>query len=105
MSSAFPICESIGLKLVGGRLLPGPTGAAAAFYMYEALGRALHIYSAPALRRKARCATSMATASPPSIGWTTSVAYVVSGPADREQLEKVTKTVYEQIDKTGARKS
>ncbi|MGA9124811.1 MAG: anti-sigma factor, partial [Pseudolabrys sp.] len=29
-----PDLQSIGLKLVGGRLLPGPTGAAA-FYMYE----------------------------------------------------------------------
>jgi hypothetical protein len=33
------------------------------------------------------------------------VAYVVSGPDDREALEKVTKSVYEQVDKTGARKS
>ncbi len=32
------------------------------------------------------------------------VAYVVSGPADRDALEKVTKSVYEQVDTTGARK-
>jgi anti-sigma factor RsiW len=32
------------------------------------------------------------------------VAYVVSGPADRERLEKVTKAAYEQVDKTGAKK-
>jgi hypothetical protein len=30
---------------------------------------------------------------------------VVSGPADRDRLEKVTKTVYEQVDKSGGRKS
>ena len=30
----IPDLQSIGLKLIGGRLLPGPTGAAA-FYMYE----------------------------------------------------------------------
>ncbi len=29
-----PNLEGVGLKLVGGRLLPGPTGAAA-FFMYE----------------------------------------------------------------------
>jgi hypothetical protein len=29
---------------------------------------------------------------------------VVSGPADRERLEKVTKAAYEQVDKTGAKK-
>jgi len=32
------------------------------------------------------------------------IAYVVSGPANREQLETVTKVVYEQIDKSAARK-
>jgi hypothetical protein len=29
---------------------------------------------------------------------------VISGPADRERLEKVTKAAYEQVDKTGAKK-
>jgi anti-sigma factor RsiW len=33
------------------------------------------------------------------------VAYVVSGPADRDRLEKVTQTVYEQVDKSGVKKS
>jgi anti-sigma factor RsiW len=33
------------------------------------------------------------------------VAYAVSGPADRDQLEKVAKTVYEQVDRSGAKKS
>jgi anti-sigma factor RsiW len=33
------------------------------------------------------------------------VAYAVSGPANREQLEKVAKTVYDQVDTSGARKS
>ena len=32
------------------------------------------------------------------------IAYVVSGPADRDRLEQVTKTIYEQVD-TGSRKS
>jgi hypothetical protein len=30
---------------------------------------------------------------------------VVSGPAERDRLETVTKSVYDQIDKSGARKS
>jgi hypothetical protein len=29
----------------------------------------------------------------------------VSGPADRDKLEQVTKAVYEQIDKSGPKKS
>src|SRR4051794_24459651 len=42
-----PELESIGLKLVGGRLLPGPRGEAAAFYMYEnASGERFTIYCA-----------------------------------------------------------
>jgi anti-sigma factor RsiW len=43
-----PDLQSVGLKLVGGRLLPGPTGAAA-FYMYEgASGERFTIYCAKA---------------------------------------------------------
>src|SRR5262249_37175547 len=42
----FPGLQSIGLKLVGGRLLPGPTGAGA-FYMYEsASGERFTMYCA-----------------------------------------------------------
>jgi len=32
------------------------------------------------------------------------IAYVISGPADRERLETVTKAAYEQVDKTGTKK-
>ena len=32
-------------------------------------------------------------------------AYVVSGPADRDRLEQIAKAVYEQVDKSAARKS
>jgi anti-sigma factor RsiW len=31
--------------------------------------------------------------------------YVVSGPDNRARLEKVTKSIYEQVDKSGAKKS
>ena len=45
----IPDLQSIGLKLVGGRLLPGPTGEAAAFYMYEGkTGERFTIYCAKA---------------------------------------------------------
>ena len=33
------------------------------------------------------------------------VGYVVSGPAERQRLETVTKLIYEQIERNGARKS
>jgi anti-sigma factor RsiW len=101
-----PDLESMGLKLVGGRLLPGPTGAAAAFYMYEgASGERFTVYSAPA--------TSPETALRFKEGdrfsafyWVDDKhAYVVSGPADKDRLKTVTRAVWEQIDKSGARKS
>ena len=100
-----PDLQSIGLKLVGGRLLPGPTGAAA-FYMYEGpSGERFTIYCAnattpeTALRYRSKDSTA-------AFYWVDDkVAYVVSGPADRDRLEAVTKSVWEQVDKSGGRKS
>ena len=94
------------LSIVGGRLLPGPTGAAAAFYMYEGnSGERFTIY----------CATTAATKSGlryrhddrfAAFYWVDdNHAYVVSGPADRERLEKVTKAAWEQIDRAEGKKS
>ncbi|MGB7259308.1 MAG: anti-sigma factor [Pseudolabrys sp.] len=101
-----PELQSIGLKLVGGRLLPGPTGEAAAFYMYEGpSGERFTIYCArstspeTALRYKDEARAA-------AFYWVdNNVAYVVSGPADRDRLKKITEAVYEQIDKGGGRKS
>ncbi len=100
-----PDLQSLGLKLVGGRLLPGATGAAA-FYMYEgASGERFTIYCAKAAEQ----ATALHFKGGDNIAafyWVDDkIAYVVSGPADRERLEKVTKSAYEQIDKTGGKKS
>src|SRR6476660_118524 len=99
-----PDLQSIGLKLVGGRLLPGPTGAAA-FYMYEgASGERFTMYCAktdePGTALRYTGSDQFA-----AFYWVDDkIAYVMSGPSDREQLEKVTKAVYEQVDKTGAKK-
>jgi anti-sigma factor RsiW len=101
----IPDLQSLGLKLVGGRLLPGPTGAAA-FYMYEGpSGERYTIYCAKAgaaetaLRYKENERYS-------AFYWVDDKhAYVVSGPAEREKLEQVSKAIYDQVDRTGARKS
>lgn len=93
-----PNLESVGLKLVGGRLLPGPTGPAA-FLMYEsANGERYTIYcgrsSAPetALRYSER---DNATA----VYWAShDVAYVISGSGDRKRLGAVAVQAYEQLD-------
>jgi len=102
----IPDLQAMGLKLVGGRLLPGPTGVAAAFYMYEgASGERFTIYSAPAgspetaLRYQQRDRFA-------AFYWVDDKhAYVVSGPANRDQLEKVTKAAWEQIDGGRGKKS
>jgi anti-sigma factor RsiW len=102
----IPDLQAMGLKLVGGRLLPGPTGEAAAFYMYEGKsGERFTLYCAKAKAAETalRYKDSDRVA---AFYWVDDkVAYVVSGPADRDRLEQVTKAVYEQIDKTGSRKS
>jgi anti-sigma factor RsiW len=100
-----PDLQSIGLKLVGGRLLPGPTGAAAV-YMYEgASGERFTIYCA---RASAPPSAFRYTAGERAAAfyWNDGkIAYVVSGPADRERLEKVAKAAYEQIERDDAKRS
>ena len=103
----IPDLQSIGLKLVGGRLLPGPTGAAA-FYMYEGpSGERYTIYCAKATAAAPETALRYRSGQQQAaFYWVDNqVAYVVSGPANRERLEKITKIVYEQLDKSGAKKS
>jgi anti-sigma factor RsiW len=93
-----PNLTRLGLKLVGGRLLPGPTGAAA-FFMYEnASGERFTIYSArsngpdTAMRYNVSGTCS-------AFYWVDGdVAYVVSGPPNREVLSKVAAAAYEQFD-------
>ena len=99
-----PDLQTIGLKLVGGRLLPGPTGAAA-FYMYEGpSGERFTVYCAKAKATETALRFKSGDSSAAFYFVDDKVAYVVSGPADRDALEKVTKSVYEQVDKSGARK-
>ena len=101
----IPDLSAMGLKLVGGRLLPGPDGAAA-FYMYEGKsGERFTIYcsrtKAPETALRYRDADRLA-----AFYWVdNNQAYVVSGPADRERMEKITKAIYEQVDRAPARKS
>jgi len=99
-----PDLQSIDLKLVGGRLLPGPTGAAA-FYMYESpSGERFTIYCAKADTPETALRYTGGEKVAAFYWVDDKIAYVVSGPADRERLERVTKAAYEQIDKTGAKK-
>lgn len=94
-----PNLERLGLTLVGGRLLPAPAGAAAAFLMYEsASGERFTIYCA----RSNTANTAMhynAKEKASAFSWADdNIAYVVSGDAERSRLWKVAAAAYEQIE-------
>ena len=94
--------HATGLKLVGGRLLPGPAGPAS-FLMYEsASGERFTVYTAKAETE----ATQMRYTKQDSNGalfWADrGVGYVVSGGSDRERLMQVARIVYDQAEKNGS---
>jgi anti-sigma factor RsiW len=96
-----PVLDATGLKLVGGRLLPGPTGPAS-FLMYEsASGERFTVYTS----RASTETTQMRYARQDNDGalfWADNgVGYVVSGGTDRDRLTQVARLVYEQTEKTG----
>ena len=96
-----PELDATGLKLVGGRLLPGPTGPAS-FLMYEsASGERFTVYAA----RAGTVTTQMRYATQDNDGamfWADNgVGYVVSGGSDRERLTQVARLVYDQTEKSG----
>lgn len=96
-----PELEAAGLKLVGGRLLPGPNGPAS-FLMYEGpSGERFTIYAAKASTE----ATQMRYTTEGGTGalfWADrGVGYVVSGGSDRERLTQVARLVYDQTGKLG----
>jgi len=94
-----PDLETRGLRLVGGRLLPGPFGPAALFMYEGSTGERFTIYyartdSAPTALRY-RAAERFA-----AVYWVEhGLAYVVSGPKERERLLAVAQAAYDQIDK------
>ena len=93
--------ELAGLKLVGGRLLPGPSGPAS-FLMYEsASGERFTVYTAKAETEATQMRYS-AQGSDSALFWADrGVAYVVSGAVDRGRLTQVAQAVYDQMEKSG----
>lgn len=93
--------ELAGLKLVGGRLLPGPTGPAS-FLMYEsASGERFTIYTAKS-EAEATQMRYAAQGSESALFWADrGVGYVVSGGNDRGRLTQIAQAVYDQMEKNG----
>ncbi|MGQ0681088.1 anti-sigma factor family protein [Bradyrhizobium sp.] len=96
-----PELESAGLKLVGGRLLPGPAGPAS-FLMYEGpSGERFTVYAARATveTTQMRYATQ---GRDNALFWAEhGVGFVVSGSSDRDRLTQVAKLVYDESEKLG----
>ena len=96
-----PDLEGTGLKLVGGRLLPGPSGPAS-FLMYEGpSGERFTLYTARAAAGSAEMRYT-ARDNDGALSWTErGVGYVVTGGSDRERLNQVARSVYDQADRIG----
>jgi anti-sigma factor RsiW len=93
-----PDLTTFGLRLLGGRLLPGPNGPAALF-MYEGPnGDRYTIYASKLpVPQTALHYNTMERIT--AAQWVESeFGYVVSGPADRNRIAKIAQSVYEQME-------
>ena len=96
-----PELDATGLKLVGGRLLPGPTGPAS-FLMYEsASGERFTLYASRAQTGTAQMRYTAAENSGAMYWSEDGVGYVLSGPTDKDRLHQVARLVYDQTEKKG----
>ena len=90
-----------GLKLVGGRLLPGPSGPAS-FLMYESTScERFTVYTAQAEAETTQMRYA-AEGRDGALFWADrGVGYVVSGGSDRGRLTQIAQAVYDQMEKSG----
>jgi anti-sigma factor RsiW len=96
-----PELDATGLKLVGGRLLPGPSGPAS-FLMYEnASGERFTLYTSRAKTGTAQMRYTVAENSGAMYWSEDGVDYVLSGPSDKGRLDQVARLVYDQTEKNG----
>ncbi|MGJ4946141.1 anti-sigma factor family protein [Bradyrhizobium sp. HKCCYLS1011] len=96
-----PELQSTGLKLVGGRLLPGPSGPAS-FLMYESpSGERFTVYATKTTTEAMQMRyTSEGTTG--ALFWADrGVGYVVIGGSDRQRLTQVAQQVYDQTERSG----
>src|SRR4051812_23290394 len=96
-----PELDGTGLKLVGGRLLPGP-GGPASFLMYEGpTGERFTLYTSRAKPETAQMRYTAADNSGAMYWSEAGVGYVLSGPGDKDRLTQVARLVYDQSEKKG----
>jgi anti-sigma factor RsiW len=97
-----PELEKQGLKLVGGRLLPGPTGPSA-FFMYEnPSGERFTLYCGH-ISGGETALRYMTGGQNAAYYWVDqNMAYVLSGPVETGKLHEVAQAAYDQIDRRTA---
>jgi anti-sigma factor RsiW len=94
-----PELDKVGLKLVGGRLLPGPTGATA-FFMYEGpSGERFTLYCGRTADQETALRYTIGRENAAYYWVDRNVAYVLSGPAEQDRLRDIAQTAYDQIDR------
>jgi anti-sigma factor RsiW len=94
-----PELDKVGLKLVGGRLLPGPTGATA-FFMYETpTGERFTLYCGHTTDRETALRYTTGEQNAAYYWVDRNLAYVLSGPAERDKLYAIAQAAYDQIDR------
>jgi anti-sigma factor RsiW len=94
----IPELDKMGLKLVGGRLLPGPTGATA-FFMYEnPSGERFTLYCGQTGDRESALRYTTGDHNAAYYWVDHNMACVLSGPAERDKLHAIAQAAYDQID-------
>jgi anti-sigma factor RsiW len=97
-----PELEKQGLKLVGGRLLPGPTGPSA-FFMYEnPSGERFTLYCGHITNGETALRYTTGGQNAAYYWVDQNMAYVLSGPMETGKLHEVAQAAYDQIDRRAA---
>ncbi len=99
-----PELDRMGLKLVGGRLLPGPTGPTA-FFMYEGpSGERFTLYCGRTGDQQTALRYTTGNQNAAYYWVDQNLAYVLSGPAERDKLRDIAQAAYDQIDSRGSQR-
>jgi anti-sigma factor RsiW len=97
-----PELDKQGLKLVGGRLLPGPTGPSA-FFMYEnPSGERFTLYCGHISNGETALRYTSGGQNAAYYWVDQNLAYVLSGPMETGKLREIAQAAYDQIDRRTA---
>jgi anti-sigma factor RsiW len=94
-----PDFSDFGLRLMGGRLLPGIEGPAALFMYENGNGERFTLYSTPLKTSSPTSFRYREGDKYASVRWVSdNYGWVVSGPQDKERLKKVATVAYQQME-------